>query len=77
MTMLLLRKLSVETLPFVVEGNEDVDSVHILKVAGHVEAVLAKAIRTPLGWMSPVATVTKIIRSGRRMLRLFPLRPEN
>jgi hypothetical protein len=42
-----------------------------------VEAVLAKAIRTPLGWMSPVATVTKITRSGRRILRLFPLRPEN
>jgi hypothetical protein len=74
MTMLLLRKLAGETLPFLVEGGQDVDAVHILKVAGHVEAVLAKAIRTPLGWMRPTATVTKITRSGRRMLRLFPSR---
>jgi hypothetical protein len=71
MTLLLLTKLARENLPVVVEGGEEVDAVHILKLAGHVEAVLAKAVRTPTGWMRPTATVTQINPSGRQMLRMF------
>jgi hypothetical protein len=57
-----------------IKGGEDVDAIHILVIAGHVEADIAKAVRTPAGWMNPTATVTSITRTGLQMLRLFPRR---
>jgi hypothetical protein len=69
MTMHLLSKLAREKFPVVVEGGNDVDAVHILKLAGHVEAVLAKAVKTPSGWLPPTATVMEITPSGQRILK--------
>ena len=74
MTMSLLQELSGKTLPITVKGGDHVDAVHILLIAGHVEAKVAKAVRTPTGWMNPSAVVSCITPSGRRMLRLFPPR---
>lgn len=72
MSISLLQELSETPLPLTINGGEIVDAVHILLLAGHVQAEVAKAVRTPSGWMNPTATVTAITRSGLRMLRLFP-----
>ncbi|WP_183025157.1 hypothetical protein [Variovorax sp. UMC13] len=74
MPISLLRQLALKELPFTVTGGEDVDAVHILAIAGHVHAVIASAVRSPLGWRNPSAVVHSITASGRRMLRLFPQR---
>lgn len=70
--MTLLHTLAIKKLPVTVEGGDNVDAVHVLVLAGHVEATLAKAVRAPNGWENPRATVTKITSSGKRMLRVFP-----
>ena len=75
MSISLLQELSDKKLPFAVKGGDSVDAVHILVMAGHVEAELAKAVRTPAGWMNPTAVVKVITPTGRRMLKLFPPRP--
>ena len=72
MSISLLQELSGKTLPLTVNGGEHVDAVHILVLAGHVVAEVAKAVRTSTGWMNPSAVVLGITPSGRRMLRLFP-----
>jgi len=74
MPISLLRQLALEELPFVVTitGGQDVDAVHILAIAGHVHAVIAPAVRTPLGWRNPSAVVHSITASGHRSMRLFP-----
>lgn len=74
MSISLLRKLALKELPFIVTGGEDVDAVYILAIAGHVHAVIAPAVRAPLGWLNPSAVVHSITASGRRLLRLFPQR---
>ena len=68
----LLQILALDKLPVVVSGGEDVDAVHILMLAGHVEGKIAKAVRTTNGWMHPTATVTRITQTGKRMLMHFP-----
>lgn len=70
--MILLHLLASKKLPLTVEGGDDVDAVHVLVLAGHVEATLEKAVRAPHGWRIPKATVTKITASGNKMLRVFP-----
>lgn len=70
--MVLLHLLASKKLPLTVEGGEDVDAVHVLVLAGHLEATLDKAVRAPYGWRIPKATVTKITSSGRKMIRVFP-----
>lgn len=70
--MILLHLLATKELPFTVEGGDDVDAVHVLKLAGHVEATLEKAVRAHNGWQTPRATVTKITSSGKTILRVFP-----
>lgn len=72
MTISVLRELSGKTLPTTVKGGDHVDAVYILFIAGHVEAELTKAVRTPTGWRNPTAIVKCITPSGRRMHRLFP-----
>ena len=74
MTIALLQQLACKSLPLTLEGGDHADAVHILLIAGHVEAEVAKAVRTPTGWMNPTAVVRAITPSGRRMLRLFPQR---
>ena len=70
MTISLLHQLAGEQLPFRVEGSEDVDSVQILALAGHVIVEVAAPVRTPLGWGSQSAIVRGITHSGRRMVRV-------
>ena len=70
--MTLLHILATQQLPHTVEGGDDVDAVHILVMGGHVEAVMAKAVRATNGWKIPSATVTRITSSGKRMIRVFP-----
>lgn len=70
--MILLHLLASKELPLTLEGGDDVDAVHVLVLAGHVEAILEKAFRAPHGWRIPKATVTKITASGKKMLRVFP-----
>ncbi|MBB1602816.1 hypothetical protein A9977_22575 [Variovorax sp. UMC13] len=74
MSISMLQSLSETNFPVTIKGGEDVDAIHILVIAGHVEADIAKAVRTPAGWMNPTATVTSITRTGLQMLRLFPRR---
>lgn len=57
MTISLLQELSCKSLPLPVKGGDHVDAVHILLIAGHVDAEVAKAVRTPTGWMNPTAVV--------------------
>ena len=75
MSISLLQELSFKHLPLNVRGGDLVDAVHILVLAGHVEAEIDKAVRTPAGWMRPTAVVKTITPTGRRMLALFPARP--
>jgi len=75
MSISLLQELSDRRLPLDVKGGDIVDAVHILVLAGHVEAEIAKAARTSAGWMHPTAVVRTITPAGRRMLALFPPRP--
>jgi hypothetical protein len=56
--------------PLIVRGGDHVDAVHILAMAGYVEAVIAKAIRTPTGWMDAanapiVDAMTQALRGAR------------
>ena len=77
MSISMLRELAEKKLPFTVTGGDNVDAVHILLIGGHIEAVVAEPVRTPTGWINPSARVEQITRSGWRMLRLFPSRPES
>lgn len=72
MSISLLQELSEVKLPVTITGGDSVDAVHILALAGHIEAQIAKAVRTPTGWMNPTATVLSVTKHGRRMLRKFP-----
>lgn len=72
MALKMLHILATKKLPLTSKGGDDVDAVHILKLGGHVQATLEKAVRSPTGWEHPTATVTEITRTGRRMLRVFP-----
>ncbi|RZL53861.1 MAG: hypothetical protein EOP70_14330 [Variovorax sp.] len=76
MSISLLQELADKDFPVVVDGGDLVDAVHILAIAGHVEARIAKAVRTADGWMNPTATILKITRGGRRMLAMFPPRAD-
>lgn len=72
MSISMLQELAKKKLPFTVRGASNVDAVHVLLIAGQIEAVIAAAVRTPAGWINPSAVVNGITRAGRRMLRLFP-----
>ncbi|RYF80903.1 MAG: hypothetical protein EOO29_12290 [Comamonadaceae bacterium] len=72
MPMELLHRLAHESLPVSVTEGEDVDSVRLLILAGHVRADIPRPVRTLDGHHQPPATVTAITTLGRQMLRRFP-----
>jgi hypothetical protein len=73
MALTMLHVLATKELPFTVKGGSDVDAVHILLLGGHIQATMEKSVRSPTGWDHPTATVTEITKTGRRMLRVFPV----
>jgi len=70
----LLYLLSQNTLPIAVTGGGDIDAVRVLSMAGHVNAVIPRPVRTLTGYDQPAATVNAITPLGRKMLRRFPQR---
>lgn len=68
----LLHRLAAQRLPIAVSGGRDVDSLRVLRMAGHVKADIPKPVRTLDGYDQPPATVEAITALGRSMLRRFP-----
>lgn len=68
----LLHRLAGERLPIAVTDGDDVDSVRLLILAGHVRAEIPKPVRTLSGHHQPPAMVTAITSLGRQMLERFP-----
>ncbi len=52
----------------------DVDALRVLRLAGHVKAVIPKPVRTLDGYGQPPAEVTAITALGRQMIERFPMR---
>ena len=77
MSMELLHRLALESLPVAVTGGADVDGVRLLALAGHVRAVVPRPVRTLEGHHQPPATVNAITALGRQMLRRFPPSPRS
>jgi hypothetical protein len=68
----LLHRLARQRLPIAVTGGEDIDSVRMLILAGHVRAEIPRPVRTLSGHHQPPAMVTAITALGRQMLERFP-----
>jgi hypothetical protein len=67
----ILHLLASRTLPVEVHGIRKVEAIRVLVLSGHVEAIVP-SIEPSLTPSSPVAIVTRITPSGRRMLQTFP-----
>ncbi len=74
MSLILLHKLAMVQLPITLSVGADVDGLRILRMAGHVKAVIPPPERTRSGYTQPAAVVMSITPLGQRMLERFPLR---
>lgn len=72
MTLSLLHRLAAAQLPVSLTGGTDVDAVRMLALAGHVQAVIPRPVRTLTGHHQPPATVSGITPLGRQMIERFP-----
>jgi hypothetical protein len=68
----LLHQLAQAKLPVNLFSGEDVDSLRVLQLAGHVRATIPLPVRTLSGYDQPPATVVAITPLGFQMLRRFP-----
>ncbi|WP_295529379.1 hypothetical protein [uncultured Pseudacidovorax sp.] len=76
MTLSLLHRLATTQLPVSLTEGRDVDAVRMLTLAGHVQAVIPRPVRTLVGYHQPPATVTAITPLGRQMIERFPRETE-
>ena len=74
MPLNLLHLLSDNKLPIAVVGGGNIDALRVLSMAGHVNAVIPRPVRSLTGYDQPPATVNAITPLGRKMLRRFPRR---
>jgi hypothetical protein len=65
-----LHLIAGKKLPVTLHGIRSVETVRVLVLSGHVEAMLPEAEPT-LNPSSPVAIVTRITPMGQRMLQTF------
>ena len=71
MPLRILHLIAGKKLPVTVYGIRSVETVRVLVLSGHIEAILPEYAPT-LNPSSPVAIVTRITPMGRRMLLTFP-----
>lgn len=85
MTIQLLHRLATQVPPIAITGIDEVEAVHVLMLAGHLDATLAPPVCQPDGTRTRTATVHGVTRLGRWMLqqsrptlraRTAPGRPE-
>lgn len=76
-SLLLLHQLAQASLPVNLFSGEEVDSLRVLRLAGHVKATIPLPVRTLHGYDQPPATVEAVTPLGHWMLRRFPLVTSN
>lgn len=67
----LLKRLSDQQLPAVLDDDADLEDLVVLALAGQVKANIPEPIRTLYGHERPPATVLEITRLGRQVLAMF------
>lgn len=72
MTLQLLRHLAAQVPPIAITGIDEVEAVHVLMLAGHLDATLAPPLCRHVGARSSAATVHGVTRLGRWVLQQFP-----
>jgi len=75
MTLPLLRRLAGQTPPLTITSAEEIATIEILMLAGHLDATLAAPVIAADGTRSRVATVHGVTRLGHWMLLHAPLPP--
>jgi len=71
-SLTLLHQLAQAQLPVNLFSGEEVDSLRVLQLAGHVKAVIPLPVRTLRGFDQPPATVQAVTPLGLQMIRRFP-----
>ena len=72
MTLQLLHRLAAQVPPIAITGIDEVDAVHVLMLAGHLDATLAPPTCRQPGARSSAATVHGVTRLGRWVVQQFP-----
>ncbi|MBP6894759.1 MAG: hypothetical protein ACLGJD_01855 [Gammaproteobacteria bacterium] len=76
MPLSLLHRLASAQLPVSFTEGGDIDAIRMLALAGHVQAVIPRPVRTLSGHHQPAATVSAITPLGRQMMERFPREAE-
>ena len=72
MTLQLLRHLAAQVPPIAITGIDEVEAVHVLMLAGHLDVTLEPPTCRHAGARSSAATVHGVTRLGRWVLQQFP-----
>ena len=71
MALQLLKRLSGQRLPAVLDRPTDLEELVVLVLAGQAKANISESVRTLHGYERPPATVLEITRLGRQALATF------
>ena len=69
MTLQLLHRLAAQVPPIAITGADEVEAIHVLMLAGHLDATLAPHAGRLASARSSAATVHGLTRLGRWVLQ--------